>query len=247
MDNFIIHLISQAPMTTVTIIIPVFNEEATIGPVIREVKAVKLPGLQKEIIVVNDCSTDGTAKAIDGIPGIIRLHHRKNLGKGAAVRSGIAKMTGDIMAIQDADLEYHPREYKRLLEPILKGRCSVVYGSRFLKHRFKAFGKSRTILISHLFGNKFLSFLTKILYFTNVSDMETGYKVFERSALAGIKLRSQRFDFEPEITAKILKRGYKICEVAIDYTPRTFSEGKKITWKDGLVAAWCLLKYRFID
>ncbi|MFH1225443.1 MAG: glycosyltransferase family 2 protein [Candidatus Diapherotrites archaeon] len=227
-----------------SIIIPSYNEGGTIGETIGAVKRVSLAGLglEKEIIVVDDGSTDNSAETLGKIKGIKLVKHEKNRGKGAAIRTGIANSKGEIIIIQDADLEYDPKFIPKLLEPIVKGRANVVYGSR-------ALGKVRGKEIAlHRMGNQLLSAVTAIIYGTRITDMETGYKAFRREVLAGMRLRSNAFDFEPEITAKILKKGEKIIEVPIDFRPRGFAEGKKIRWwKDGFCALWALLKYRVSD
>lgn len=225
-----------------SIIVPVYNEEKTFEKILDRVRAVPLK-VKKEIIIVDDFSNDSTREILKKIkdPGITIIYHEKNQGKGSAVRTGIRHATGDIIIIQDADLEYSPEEYPKLIQPILDGKTKVVYGSRY---KGNITGPN---LISHLYGNKILTFITKILYLQNISDMETCYKVFKKEVLEGIKLKAKRFDFEPEITAKIIKKGYKIYEVPITYRSRLFDEGKKITWKDGIKALFYLIKYRFVN
>lgn len=221
-----------------SIIIPVYNEEKTIAEIIRQVKAVK--SLEKEIIVVNDGSTDHTIKVIKNIKDITLISHKTNQGKGSAIRTGIAKAIGDYILVQDADLEYDPQDILAMLEPINRGKTEVVYGSRFT-------GQRRNMFFWHWIGNQLLTLITNILYNTTLSDMETGYKLIPASLLKSLKLKSRRFEFEPEVTAKILKRNIRIWEVPISYAGREYHEGKKISWKDTFPALFTLIKYRFMD
>ena len=239
-------------MVTLSIIIPVFNEARTVANVIKNVKSVDLGSINKELIVVDDCSTDKTRELLKVSNGIKLLCHDINRGKGAAIRTGLQHAAGDIILIQDADMEYDPKEYHALLKLILENKTKVVFGSRFMstttgQRSAKALPSEYKGNQIYFLGNKFLSFCVGLLYGKKISDMETCYKVFRREVLDRITLRATRFDFEPEITAKILKKGHKIVEVPISYKPRPFTEGKKITWKDGLYALFCLIKYRFVD
>ena len=227
-------------MNILSIIIPVFNEVHTIEEALKRVYQKRLPGYKKEIIVVDDGSTDGTRKKLKTWEKVCTVvYQSKNYGKGAALQAGFKRATGDIILIQDADLEYSPENYETLLAPFEDARMNVVYGSRFL-------GSHLSTMFVYALGNKFVTLMTNILYNTNITDMETGYKVFRRSVLDSITISASRFDFEPEFTAKVLKAGYQIYEVPITYFGRKFSEGKKLTWRDGVVALWTLLKYRFI-
>lgn len=225
-----------------TIIIPVYNERNTIQEVLRRVRRVDLGDIDKEIIVVDDGSTDGTRDilSMEGDSTTRIVHHPENRGKGAALSTGIKLATGDLVIFQDADLEYDPEDYPRMLAPVLKGKAEVVYGSRFT-------GERRNMLFWHYLGNRFLSFVTNLLYNTTLSDMETCYKLFKREVIQSIEIKSRRFDVEPEVTAKVLKRRIRIYEVPISYAGRELEEGKKITWRDGLPALWALIKYRFVD
>lgn len=236
-------------MPKLTIIIPVYNEEGTILKVIKAVKKAKINNVEKEIIVVDDFSIDKTRDILKKIrdESIKILYHNKNMGKGAAIRTALEHSGGDIISIQDADLEYDPQNIVKLIKPILDGSSDVVFGSRFLGKRLHLFGERKTVLPSHWIGNRGLTFLTNLFYLNSITDMETGCKVFKKNVIKDIKLKAARFDFEPEITAKILKSGYKIKEIPIEFNPRSFEQGKKITWKDGIKAAYYLIKYRFFD
>ena len=227
-----------------SILIPVYNERATILEILDRVQEAPLPKVidEKEIIAVDDGSTDGTRELLSQVEqqGVSVLYHEHNQGKGAAIRTALARATGDIIIIQDADLEYDPRDYAQLVQPIVEGRAKVVYGSRFL-------GPRMAMMFWHMLGNSALTLMTNILYDAILSDMETGYKAFRADVIKAIPLHSRRFDFEPEVTAKVLKRGHRIFEVPISYYGREYREGKKISWKDGVVAVWTLFKYRFVD
>lgn len=227
---------------SLTVIVPVFNEQATIEKILDRVEAV---GLADEIVVVDDGSTDGTREMLHSLlprhPRVRLILHERNRGKGAAIHSGIQSATQDLLLIQDADLEYDPRDYPALLLPIQEDKADVVYGSRFLG------GARRTTMFWHMVANQLLTLMTNILYNSILSDMETGYKVFRRQLIQSIPLRCTRFDFEPEITAKLLKRRVRIYEVPITFTPREYFEGKKIGLRDAFQAVWTLLKYRFVD
>ena len=225
----------ESPLLSV--VMPVYNERETIDEIIARVLAIPM---RVELVVVDDCSTDGTRAHLAELQkqyGFTLLLQPTNQGKGAALRRGFAAVTGDIVAIQDADLEYSPEEFPRLAELIIDGRTDVVYGSRFL-------GSHRVFLFTHYLGNLVLTLVTNVLYNTMLSDMETCYKVMRREVLDGLDLRSNGFGIEPEITAKIFKRGYRVYEVPITYDGRGYDEGKKITWKDGIVALWVLFRNR---
>ncbi len=228
-----------------SIIIPVYNEDKYISEVVSKVNRVKLKNITKELIIVDDFSDDNTRKILLGLKGksIKKYFHNENKGKGAAIRTGLRHSTGDVILIQDADMEYDPREYGKLLKPIIENKSRVVYGSRIEAIRRNL----RNMYKLHFFGNLLLTIVTNMLYGSKIMDMETGYKVFRREVIENLNLKAKRFDFEPEVTAKILKKGYKIKEVPINFAGRKFEEGKKITWKDGVKALFYLIKYRFTD
>ncbi len=227
-----------------SVVIPVYNEEMTLRAVLDAVRKVELDGIEKEIIVVDDGSSDGSRAIIQEAAqqgDVVALFQPRNLGKGAALQRGFQAATGEIIMVQDADLEYDPREYPSLIQPVVEGKAQVVYGSRFLG------GPRKAMLFWHMIGNQLLTLITNLLYDSILSDMETGYKVFRAEVIKPIAIHSRRFEVEPEITAKVLKQGIRIYEVPISYNGREYWEGKKITWKDGFAAIWTLIKYRFVD
>lgn len=228
-------------MNKITILIPVYNEVKTLLQITKKLENVDFWGLEKELIFIDDCSTDGTKELYRQLPYKV-LYHNVNQGKGAALRTGFKEASGDIIIIQDADLEYDPQDYRDLIKLILDDKADVVYGTRLNGGK-----PSRAFMFHHLIGNKFLTLVTNILYNTTLTDMETCYKCFKANFIKDIQIKSNKFDFEPEITAKILKKGARLYELPISYYGREYSDGKKITWKDGISALLALIKYRFID
>jgi glycosyltransferase involved in cell wall biosynthesis len=224
----------------VSVLVPVYNEVSTLAEIVRQIRATELDA---EIVVVDDGSIDGTREvlqALEGLPEVRAIYHDGNCGKGAAVRTALEHATGDVLIIQDADLEYSPEDYPRLLKPIRDGRAKVVYGSRFI-------GEHRAMYYWHSVGNRLLTWSANVLFNTTLTDMETCYKVFTRDVAGKLKLQSKGWGIDPEITAKVLKRGYHIYEVPISYYGREYQEGKKISWKDFFTVLWCLLKYRCVE
>ena len=227
-------------MNKISIIIPVYNEKKSLLEIIKLIENVDF-GVEKEIILVDDCSTDGTKDLYEGLSYKV-IYHNTNQGKGAAIRTGIAESTGDIIIIQDADLEYNPEDYLPLIKLIIDDKADVVYGSRFLNQE-----KEKNFLFLSYIANKFLTFLTQIMFRTSLTDMETCYKAFRADFIKNVNIKSNRFDFEPEITAKVLKQKVRFAELPISYNARKNTDGKKVCWIDGVQAIITLIKYRFTD
>ena len=227
-------------MKTLSVVIPVYNERQTIAHVLDRVRMAATPGLKKDLVVVDDCSTDGTTEYLRslGEDGLMCVFHQRNRGKGAALRTGFARAAGDVILVQDADLEYNPDDYVKLLRPIVEGKADVVFSSRFL-----AGEEHRVLYFWHAVGNKFLTLLSNMSTNLNLTDMESCYKVFKREVVEKVSIEEDRFGFEPEIVAKIARLRCRVYEVGISYAGRTYEEGKKITWKDGVRALWCIAKY----
>jgi glycosyltransferase involved in cell wall biosynthesis len=237
------------PITKLSILVPCYNEEKTITQVLKKIISTEIAGIQKEIIIVDDCSSDNTSASINDFVernshySIKLIRHEKNKGKGACIRSGLLEVTGEVLIIQDSDLEYDPAEYQKLLAPILNGHADVVFGSRF-----RGSEAHRVLFFMHTIGNKILTFWSNLLTGLNLSDMETGYKMFKTEIIRNIKIRENRFGFEPEITSKISRiKNIRIYEVGISYYGRRYDEGKKIKWVDGVRAFYCIFKYNIFS
>lgn len=225
--------------TKLSIIMPVYNEEKTVLEIIKRVKSQELPDVEKELIVIDDGSSDETSELLKSVKGVTLISYRENRGKGYAIRRGLEKATGNIVLIQDADLELSPEDYPALIAPIIEKKASVVYGSRLLGRKWK--GRFSPFYL----GGRFVTFVANLLYGVNITDEPNGYKVFKAEIIRDLNLRCERFEFCPEVTAKVAKKGLKIHEVPVKFTPRTFEEGKKLNVKDGVEAVWTLLKYKF--
>jgi len=229
-----------------SVIIPAYNERSTIEAVVRRVQGVNLGPIEKEIIVVDDGSRDGTIEVLKVLSGIRHILHERNAGKGAALTTGFQAATGDIVLIQDADLEYHPEDYRTVIQPIVDGACDAVMGSRFLLYKPKFFGKRRSPYLTHYIGNKLIVDVTNLLYGQHFTDYEGCYKAFTRTILASTPVEAKGFEFDNELVCKLMRKGARIAEVPIHYTPRTYAHGKKINWKHGVIILWTIVKWRFL-
>ena len=229
-----------------SIVIPAYNEEATIEAIVRRVQAVDLGPIEKEIIVVNDGSRDGTEQVLKGLPGIRHISHERNAGKGAALTTGFQSATGDIVIIQDADLEYDPGDYPAVIRPIMEGHSDVVMGSRFILYKPKFFGQRRSPYISHYIGNMLITSITNLLYGQRFTDYEGCYKAFRRTVAAATPVRAKGFEFDNELICKLMRKGTRIVEVPIHYIPRSYESGKKITWRHGVIMLWTIAKWRVL-
>jgi len=229
-----------------SVIIPAYNERSTIEAVVRRVQGVNLGPIEKEIIVVDDGSRDGTIEVLKVLSGIRHILHERNAGKGAALTTGFQAATGDIVLIQDADLEYHPEDYRTVIQPIVDGACDAVMGSRFLLYKPKFFGKRRSPYLTHYIGNKLIVDVTNLLYGQHFTDYEGCYKAFNRTILASTPVEAKGFEFDNELVCKLMRKGARIAEVPIHYTPRTYAHGKKINWKHGVIILWTIVKWRFL-
>lgn len=228
-----------------SVVMPVYNEAKTIRELLRRINEVNLGKVKKEIILVDDFSTDGSRGVIKKLSKkYVKIFQPGNMGKGAALKAGIKASTGNFIIFQDADLEYNPNDYKKLLKPILDKKTSISFGTRFVGQRFKPFGKRKTMHSAHWIGNKFLTFAFNFLYGTKLTDVEPCYKLFRSSILKGIEVKTNRFEYDIELMCKLVKKGHKIVQLPINYSPRKFKEGKKINWKDGVVALWTMVRNR---
>ena len=231
-----------------SIIIPVYNEKNTIKKIIKKVEDVNLLNCDKEIILVDDFSTDGSREALKNLKGnYVKIFQKKNMGKGAALKAGINAATGNVVVFQDADLEYDPNDFRKLLKPILERKTDVAFGSRFEKEDPKAWKEKTPMHPMHWIGNKGLNLIFNTLYGTKLTDVEPCYKMFKRSVFDGVNVKSNRFEYDIELMCKLVKKGHRIVQMPINYHPRKFEEGKKINWKDGLIAGWVMVKFRFMD
>jgi glycosyltransferase involved in cell wall biosynthesis len=242
--RYAIDALPGARPTRLSIIIPAFNEEQTIGAVLEKVRSADTLGMAREIVVVDDCSRDGTRAVLQATPGIVTVFHARNLGKGAALRSGLRAATGNVFVLQDADLEYDPNDYGQLLQPILNGQADLVLGSRFRLQHLRLFGPRKSPLLTHYLGNKLIVWLTNTLYENDATDYEGCYKVFTRQLLEAFPVVADGFEFDNELVCKALRRGFRTAEVPISYQPRSYAEGKKITWKHGVRIVWTILMWR---